>query len=63
MKGLSSLKLAMYGIAMWHGSNFADETKDCVSMKGRWNMFRTFQTLNKMCEVVGIYVPECSTIL
>ena len=25
-------------------------------------MFRTFQTLNKMCEVVEIYVPECSTL-
>ena len=27
-------------------------------MKGGWNMFRTLQTLNKMCEVVEIYVPE-----
>src|SRR4029434_1613291 len=52
--------LQCQGIAMRHISNFADETKDCVSMQGGWNMFRTFQTINQMCEVVVIYVPECS---
>ena len=30
-------------------------------MKGGWKMFKTFQTLNKMCEVVENYVPEGST--
>ena len=58
-KGLSQCQ----GIAMWHVSLFAEKTKDCVSMKGGWNMFRTLQTLNKMCEVVEIHVPEGSTIL
>src|SRR4029434_3222393 len=55
--------LQCQGIAMWHVSTLAEKTKDCVSMKGVWNMFRALQTLNKMCEVVQICVPEGSTIL